>query len=1149
MSLAIGRTTSGRFRVIATLIAVFAFIVQPYAGIAFGEVAHAAPVTYTVCETTGPGCAYDSLQNAINAAQSGDTVSVAAGTYNATQFLVLAAQHGVTIQGAGVNQTIFNLTAVSDGFKVQANDVTLKDFTITSNAHVANYGLRAQGVSNLTVDAVAVTNMVKTGFDINGVTHSQFSNIKALNNGGAGIYATDSQFLTFTNTTTSGNAWGAIGLDAKGSTYACGTNNIVFNGMLNLSEATALYAETDTPANPACRVTNVTVPAGVLPYKVTPSKLVIKDVFVRSLADASAIASSPASNGPVAVTTVDNSYVVSTKFALQDALNAAPAASTLNVIEDLTANAQTNISKPVTIAGNGHSITASSLIPNNMAVLAPTAANGVIISDLTIDGNAVAKLHGINAFKSTISLDGVTLKNNTKYGLVVNSSQLTVNNITTVNNAWGGIDVDQKTSSSSAPAKLTVNGHSTHNETGADIYVDDTTHLVSVMDTNNQYNMLHAVVLPNDTVYKLKPADVTAPTVPTNGQPRDGAYKSTNDFYFTWDGSTDDSAGTVTYEFQSDNNAGFTNPWDSITNGNSEQNNLITPTIHSTGAPDGHYFWRVRAIDAAGNKSAWSTVWDMNINTAVPAAPTAVKWLNHSGTTLGAFTNVNLVTPAWAAPVSGNVDHYDYSYQSPTAGWSSPAVFTATSIPDQSFYGAGNNGTEGVWQYRVRSVSPSGLTSNWVESPTLTYDKTKPSVTVTPTDLSVPLAVGPTITVTATDAGSGLGALVIHIYNSSNTLLSTCGSATVAQLAAGTMSCNTSGLPDGTYTIKAGATDKATNNQTVVKTFTIAGTPEIPTAVFTANNTGTNVANGGVTNSQNFTFNLTASGVTRYQLKYWNTIPGSSFNGEANAWNPSDISSYSSSLGVYNDQFTQGEGTHYFAFSACNAVGNCSAYSAPFVVTLDQTGPNVVVTNQVRNANGTYTINGTTDDLSNPVVVAVDGDDVNPVTMDGYNWSALTGVLTDGPHVVTATGSDTAGNVTFAMNDFTATTPVVTPGDGNTEGTDTPLTGPTTNNTVTLGTLVVGGSSLARFATLNTGTANNAATDSTSADTPEVLGTETNKDSGKVLEQTAKTAATATGAKGWEIIGFAWYWWLLALAAIAGIWWIIAAAKRRAQDA
>lgn len=117
--------------------------------------------------------------------------------------------------------------------------------------------------------------------------------------------------------------------------------------------------------------------------------------------------------------------------------------------------------------------------------------------------------------------------------------------------------------------------------------------------------------------------------------------------------------------------------------------------------------------------------------------------------------------------------------------------------------------------------------------------------------------------------------------------------------------------------------------------------PTVPTAALTAG--GKSVLTNGYTDSYTFTFNLASSSdTTRYQLKYWNDIPGSIYK-ETAPWNPTDLSGYSSSLGVYNDRFTQGEGEHYFSFSACDAADNCSNYSTPFTVTYDKTNPLVEI--------------------------------------------------------------------------------------------------------------------------------------------------------------------------------------------------------------
>jgi len=148
---------------------------------------------------------------------------------------------------------------------------------------------------------------------------------------------------------------------------------------------------------------------------------------------------------------------------------------------------------------------------------------------------------------------------------------------------------------------------------------------------------------------------------------------------------------------------------------------------------------------------------------------------------------------------------------------------------------------------------------------------------------------------------------------------------------------DTTAVDNGDYCFVFNPTeDSGDVDQRLTRLFAVENM-SLASTTFTATPSGTAVLSGGYTQEEHFTFNLTASGsVTRYQLKYWNDIVGSSFK-QATPWNPTNLAPYSSSLGVYNDRFTQGEGVHYFSFSACNASDVCSPYSEPFVVNYDTT--------------------------------------------------------------------------------------------------------------------------------------------------------------------------------------------------------------------
>ncbi|MFQ5616688.1 MAG: LamG-like jellyroll fold domain-containing protein [Anaerolineales bacterium] len=99
--------------------------------------------------------------------------------------------------------------------------------------------------------------------------------------------------------------------------------------------------------------------------------------------------------------------------------------------------------------------------------------------------------------------------------------------------------------------------------------------------------------------------DVTPPSVPNPSSPSNGS--TTNDSTPTFDWTS--SSGATQYQLQVDNNSNFSSP---------EINDTTTSSIYTPGSSlsDGTYYWRVRARDAVGNWSGWSSVWSLTINTA-----------------------------------------------------------------------------------------------------------------------------------------------------------------------------------------------------------------------------------------------------------------------------------------------------------------------------------------------------------------------------------------------------------------------------------------------------------------------------------------------------------------------------------------------------
>ncbi len=90
-----------------------------------------------------------------------------------------------------------------------------------------------------------------------------------------------------------------------------------------------------------------------------------------------------------------------------------------------------------------------------------------------------------------------------------------------------------------------------------------------------------------------------APPVPTLVSPSNGASTSDHTPYLDWSKVT--ASSTVHYQLQVDNNVDFSSP--------SVNKTWLSYSYYtvSTSLSHGTYYWRVRAVDASGNQSAWST--------------------------------------------------------------------------------------------------------------------------------------------------------------------------------------------------------------------------------------------------------------------------------------------------------------------------------------------------------------------------------------------------------------------------------------------------------------------------------------------------------------------------------------------------------------
>lgn len=152
----------------------------------------------------------------------------------------------------------------------------------------------------------------------------------------------------------------------------------------------------------------------------------------------------------------------------------------------LTINNTNSTSGSITVNGNGHTITAAvseggswsdvngekHLVLITDAADGSTTADNVTLKNITLDSDG--KAYGLQAYCVTnTALDNVTLTGSVGAGLTVNGSIVTANSLTTTDNAWGGVNVDQG-SNVTDTTTFTFDAESTFNE-AAPVYSDDAT--------------------------------------------------------------------------------------------------------------------------------------------------------------------------------------------------------------------------------------------------------------------------------------------------------------------------------------------------------------------------------------------------------------------------------------------------------------------------------------------------------------------------------------------------------------------------------------------------------------------------------------------------------------------------------------------------
>jgi hypothetical protein len=212
------------------------------------------PTGYPTCDQTVknvPGD-YPTIQAAINAASIGDTVKIAAGTYNED----LTLTSGICLEGAGIDQTTISKSGASG---IAGNGVSyaiIKDLTVKNSGCAPGVcggggnggGIQLSQSSNITIQSCRLTGNVAVDGGGMSVSQSSITMNHCLidgytaNNEGAGMVKDPASTISLMNVTVANNIWvnplgngGVGGIKSDGSGLQIANSILWGNNSQNLS--------------------------------------------------------------------------------------------------------------------------------------------------------------------------------------------------------------------------------------------------------------------------------------------------------------------------------------------------------------------------------------------------------------------------------------------------------------------------------------------------------------------------------------------------------------------------------------------------------------------------------------------------------------------------------------------------------------------------------------------------------------------------------------------------------------------------------------------------------------------------------------------------------------------------------------------------
>lgn len=303
----------------------------------------------------------NSLQDAIDAASAGDTISVAPGTYTPAGRITINKE--VSFIGQDEATTIIDVSGngTDYGILVSASNVTIRNFTIkpplgpgalgtsTGGGYAIHVSNTPSTVSNITVANITIQNGNRSGLDFNGVDTLTVSDVTSQNAAyGNGMNLTGVHEANVSNFVSGGNAWGGIAIYSS-SQASRGSDNINIDGTTcTLTESNKIYSQDEFS------FVNTDITITGYDYTVKNSGLSAYTWYNDNLSNAVTFANSVNSSSPGSyITQLSNSnFHVGSGMSIQSAIDAASAGNTINIAAG-TYNDTLLINKRISLVGAG----------------------------------------------------------------------------------------------------------------------------------------------------------------------------------------------------------------------------------------------------------------------------------------------------------------------------------------------------------------------------------------------------------------------------------------------------------------------------------------------------------------------------------------------------------------------------------------------------------------------------------------------------------------------------------------------------------------------------------------------------------------------------------------------------------------------------